>query len=87
MPTSYEELDAEVSEWSSQVDRAVASDDESREYVERLERQVDSDEELLPSGDDLAAELEAFLRDQQRPDSDSDPDPDAGPDSGEDEAG
>ena len=63
--TSYEELDREVSEWSSRVDQAVASDDESQDYVARLERQVDSDEEMLPSGDDLAAELEAFLRDQK----------------------
>lgn len=72
VPTDYEELDAEVSEWSSQVDRAVASDDESQQYVERLERQVDSDEEMLPSGDDLAAELEAFLRDERRADEDGD---------------
>ncbi|MCP3988886.1 MAG: PAC2 family protein [Actinomycetia bacterium] len=71
--TAYEELDREVSDWSNRVDEAVASDDESQEYVSRLERQVDSDEELLPSGDDLAAELEAFLRDQ-RPE---DPDPDS----------
>jgi proteasome assembly chaperone (PAC2) family protein len=70
--TGYEDLDSEVSEWSNRVDQAVASDDESRAYVEHLERQVDSREELLPSGDDLAAELEAFLRDQ-RPD----PPPDA----------
>jgi hypothetical protein len=68
--TSYEELDRDVSEWSSRVDQAVASDDESQEYVARLEQQVDSDEELLPSGDDLAAELEAFLRDQRPPPSD-----------------
>ncbi len=63
--TGYEELDAEVSDWVDRVDRAVAADDESRDYVSRLERQVDSNEELLPTGDDLAAELEAFLRDQQ----------------------
>ncbi len=75
--TAYEDLDTEVSEWSSQVDRAVASDDESRQYVERLERQVDSDEEMLPSGDDLAAELEAFLRDQRRADDPDGDDPEA----------
>ena len=63
--TGYEDLDAEVSDWVDRVDRAVAADEESRDYVARLERQVDSNEELLPSGDDLAAELEAFLRDQQ----------------------
>ncbi|MDH3681895.1 MAG: PAC2 family protein [Acidimicrobiia bacterium] len=69
--TAYEELDQEVTDWSARVDQAVASDDESKEYVARLERQVDSDEERLPSGDDLAAELEAFLRDQ-RPDENGD---------------
>ncbi len=65
--TAYEDLDKDVSEWSNRVDQAVASDEESQAYVAHLERQVDSHEELLPSGDDLAAELEAFLRDQ-RPD-------------------
>lgn len=62
--TGYEELDADVAEWVQRVDAAVVSDDESRAYVSKLEQQVDSDEELLPSGDDLAAELEAFLRDR-----------------------
>ena len=62
----YQQLDQDVTDWSNRVDEAVASDDESKHYVARLERQVDNDEELLPSGDDLAAELEAFLRDQRR---------------------
>lgn len=62
--TSYEDLDAKVSEWTKQMDIAVASDQESAQYVARLENQVDSTESLLPSGDDLAAELEAFLRDR-----------------------
>lgn len=68
--TGYEELDGEVTEWLQRVDQAVAADDESREYVERLEEQADSNEELLPSGDDLAGELEAFLREQQGSDGD-----------------
>lgn len=66
--TGYEDLDPAVTEWVARVDQAVQSDDESREYVARLERQVDSDEDRLPSGDDLAAELEAFLREQRRRD-------------------
>jgi proteasome assembly chaperone (PAC2) family protein len=67
--TGYEDLDSAVSEWVMRVDQAVASDGESREYVEGLEHQVDSDEQLLPSGDDLAAELEAFLRERpEQPD-------------------
>lgn len=63
IPTDYEQLDSEVNEWLERVDVAVSSDTDSSEYVERLERHADSAEELLPSGDDLAAELEAFLRD------------------------
>ncbi len=62
--TGYEELDAEVTDWTSRVDQAVLADDESRDYVARLEQQADSTEAMLPSGDDLAGELEAFLRDQ-----------------------
>jgi len=69
--TTYEDLDADTNEWNRRVDAAVADDDESQEYVARLERQVDSNEELLPTGDDLAAELEAYLRETQ-PDSDED---------------
>lgn len=62
--TGYEELDAEVTDWTNRVDQAVLADDESRAYVSRLEQQADSTEAMLPSGDDLAGELEAFLRDQ-----------------------
>ncbi|MEZ5409385.1 MAG: PAC2 family protein [Acidimicrobiales bacterium] len=81
--TSYEDLDKEVSEWTNRVDQAVAADDESQAYVAHLERQVDSREELLPSGDDLAAELEAFLRDQRPEESPGDGPASGGPTSGE----
>ncbi|MDH3296239.1 MAG: PAC2 family protein, partial [Acidimicrobiia bacterium] len=62
--TGYEELDSDVTDWINRVDQAVEADAESRDYVARLEQQADSNEELLPSGDDLAGELEAFLREQ-----------------------
>ncbi|MGF1596652.1 MAG: PAC2 family protein [Acidimicrobiales bacterium] len=81
--TAYADLDADVNEWSQRVDAAVASDDESRQYVARLERQVDTDEQLLPSGDDLAAELEAFLRDQRSADTDDTSDADTPGDAGD----
>ena len=42
------------------------------EHVRRLESQVDQSEDLMPRGDDLAAELEAFLRDQDQRHSDED---------------
>jgi hypothetical protein len=44
------------------LDQAVAADEESRAYVERLENLVDNEE--LPTGDDLVSEIERFL--QQR---------------------
>ena len=69
--TGHEELDEPAADWQHQVDAAVASDDEIGEYVARLEATVDEDEGLLPSGDDLAAEFEAFLR-EQGPSSDPD---------------
>ncbi|MFL5768135.1 MAG: proteasome assembly chaperone family protein [Actinomycetota bacterium] len=46
------------------LDEAVASDDDSRSYVERLENMVD--EERIPSGDELASEIERFLREDGR---------------------
>ncbi len=77
--TNYEELDGAVTEWVQRVDQAVASDRDSADYVTRLERQVDSSEETLPTGDALAAELEAFLRDHATTN------PEIGPDADDDE--
>ena len=62
--TEYEELDGPAADWQKQVHAAVASDDEITAYVTPLETAIDEDENLLPSGDDLAAEFEAFLREQ-----------------------
>lgn len=73
--TEYEKLDRDVTDWSTRIDQAVASDGESRDYVAGLERQVDSDEDFFPSGDDLAAELEAFLRDQREDESEEPEEP------------
>jgi hypothetical protein len=44
----------------ARLDAAVASDPATREYVEQLE--ADAEEERMPSGDDLASEIERFLR-------------------------
>jgi len=62
--TSYADLDGPAADWQRQVDAAVAGDQDLLQYVKRLETQTDQTEELIPSGDDLAAELEAFLREQ-----------------------
>jgi len=55
------ELEDEADAQRARLDAAVAADDDVRELLERMEQ---NDDEDLPSGDDLAAEIERFLRDQ-----------------------
>lgn len=61
------ELEAASQAFEEQVSQAVSADPRLRSLVERLqeaaaEREPDIDESDLPSGDELAAELERFLR-------------------------
>jgi len=53
--------------WEARVNELVGSDADIAAYVRQLEERNDDqlDEETLPSGDTLAAELERFLRDQR----------------------
>ena len=68
VPTGHAEMAGEIERWQSLHDEAVAEDPQASSYVQLLERQFDHRAEAsLPTGDDLAAELEAFLRDQQDP--------------------
>jgi hypothetical protein len=55
-------LPDEAAATKARIDEAVAGDEESRAYVERLETMAG--EEGLPSGDELAGEIERFLRGQ-----------------------
>lgn len=57
-------LEPSATDWEHQVSAAAADDPQVVTYVRRLEEQYDA-EEPLPTGDDLAAELEAFLREQR----------------------
>ena len=65
-----EELAAAAAVAGQRVDQLIANSDEHREMVRQLEQQIDAAEPqqqglgALPSGDELAAELERFLRDQ-----------------------
>ena len=61
-----EDLETASDEYSEQVSEAVSTDADTAAYVEELERRVDllSEEEELPSGDTLAAELTRFLRER-----------------------
>ena len=52
-----------------QVSEAVASDPETAAYVEELEQrteEIEEEEENLPSGDAIAAELTRYLRERER---------------------
>lgn len=64
------ELDQAAAEYSEQVSEAVSADADTAAYVEELERRVDmlTEEEHLPSGDTLAAELTRFLREREQQD-------------------
>jgi proteasome assembly chaperone (PAC2) family protein len=67
------ELDEAGDAYAQQVSEAVASDADTAAYVEELERRVDSiaeEDEQLPSGDALAAELTRFLREREEDDGD-----------------
>lgn len=68
------ELEEAEEVYAEQITEAVASDPETAAYVEELERRADSIEELLdeddlPTGESLAAELSQFLRDREGGDS------------------
>lgn len=66
IPTAHAALDEEAVRWRSLHDEAVADDEQAATYVAMLEHDHDRRlEAQLPSGDDLAAEFERFLRDQR----------------------
>jgi predicted ATP-grasp superfamily ATP-dependent carboligase len=55
------DLEDEAEAQRQRLDAAVAADEDVRELLERMEQQ---DAEELPTGDELAAEIERFLRGQ-----------------------
>ena len=68
------ELDEAADAYAQQVSEAVATDEETSAYVQDLERRVDelADEEDLPSGDSIAAELTRYLRERDNDQGDDD---------------
>lgn len=66
VPTGHAALNEDAMRWRSLHDEAVAEDDQAASYVDMLERDYDRRmEAAMPSADDLAAELEKFLREQR----------------------
>jgi hypothetical protein len=69
VPLQLDELDELATAWQQRVDDVVAEDDDVRAYVRKLEERAELqeiDETEMTSGDDLAAELERFLREEGR---------------------
>lgn len=65
IPTDHANLQGEIGRWQELHDAAVEGDPQAAAYVQMLERRHDQIvERTMPSGDDLAAELEEFLRNQ-----------------------
>jgi proteasome assembly chaperone (PAC2) family protein len=63
--TGHQELAPAIAGWEAMVDEALLESPEGLAMVPRLEAAYDREtEQQLPSGDDLVAELERFLRDQ-----------------------
>ena len=66
VPTDHANLVDEISRWQELYDSAVDDDPQALGYITMLERRHDQmTERMMPTGEDLAAELEAFLRDNE----------------------
>ena len=65
IPTDHANLQQEIGRWQELHDAAVEGDPQASAYVQMLEHRHDQlVEKNMPTGDDLAAELEEFLRNQ-----------------------
>jgi proteasome assembly chaperone (PAC2) family protein len=68
VPTDHARFTDDVARWRQLHDEAVSDDHQASLYLAMLESEYDRRAEAsLPSGDDLAAEFEKFLRDQSDP--------------------
>jgi proteasome assembly chaperone (PAC2) family protein len=64
--TAHGKLAPDVARWEERLSAAVADDAEARAYVSQLEARYDTEtEQQVSSGEDLAEELERFLREQR----------------------
>jgi proteasome assembly chaperone (PAC2) family protein len=68
VPADIDELTRATAAYEERVSDIVATDDDVQAYVKLLEERTDEDDVMdtgeIPSGEDLAAELERYLREQ-----------------------
>ena len=60
--TEYVSLEIPAKKWREELDRALSDNPELADYVSHLEERIDESSSALPSGDDLGAQIEAYLR-------------------------
>ena len=71
LDTGWAELDEPARQWEEQVDEAMAGEEDVEKYVRRLEIRADERAvRQVPSPEDLAAELERYLRNRLDQDTD-----------------
>jgi proteasome assembly chaperone (PAC2) family protein len=78
VPLDTTELEQAGNEYLEQVSEAVAADEETAAYVDELESRAAEEleeEEVVPDGDTLAAELTRFLREREQGDDGPTPPP------------
>lgn len=65
VPTAHGAMYEEIQRWEELHDASVEGDEQVSKYLEMLEGEYDRrTEATMPSGDDLAAQFERFLREQ-----------------------
>lgn len=65
VPTAHDTMYEEIQRWEELHDASVEGDEQVSKYLEMLEGEYDRrTQATMPSGDDLAAQFERFLREQ-----------------------
>jgi hypothetical protein len=65
------ELEAASKEHLEQVEQAISERPQIGEFIEQIRALVEQGEDRIPSGDEIAAELERFLSQQPPPEDDA----------------
>ncbi len=60
--TESSNLEISAAKWREELDRALDENPELADYVNHLEERIDESGDILPTGDDLGAQIEAYLR-------------------------
>jgi hypothetical protein len=63
-PVELDQLEAAAGDYLAHLDSLCEDDEDTAEYVQRLEESYDSESATLRSADDLVEEVEKFLKDQ-----------------------